>query len=137
MSRLQRMRIKQKKQEKIWLFKKIVLPLHSLNNKVPWMSGLVNGLQNRLRRFESARHLKSKVNRKRVHTTLFFYITKILHKPHSFHQDIINQSTKKMCGLFSSSVFTGTTKINERTQKICFLEILCVSLCIILKTTCP
>ncbi len=25
---------------------------------VPWMSGLVNGLQNRLRRFESARHLK-------------------------------------------------------------------------------
>ncbi len=26
---------------------------------VPWMSGLVNGLQNRLRRFESARHLKS------------------------------------------------------------------------------
>ena len=26
---------------------------------VPWMSGLVNGLQNRLRRFESARHLAS------------------------------------------------------------------------------
>ncbi len=26
---------------------------------VPWMSGLVNGLQNRLRRFESARHLES------------------------------------------------------------------------------
>ena len=26
---------------------------------VPWMSGLVNGLQNRLRRFESARHLFS------------------------------------------------------------------------------
>ena len=25
---------------------------------VPWMSGLVNGLQNRLRRFESARDLK-------------------------------------------------------------------------------
>ena len=24
---------------------------------VPWMSGLVNGLQNRVRRFESARHL--------------------------------------------------------------------------------
>ncbi len=29
-------------------------------NKVPWMSGLVNGLQNRLRRFESARHLIAK-----------------------------------------------------------------------------
>ena len=27
--------------------------------KVPWMSGLVNGLQNRLRRFESARHLRN------------------------------------------------------------------------------
>ena len=24
---------------------------------VPWMSGLVNGLQNRLQQFESARHL--------------------------------------------------------------------------------
>ena len=27
------------------------------NNKVPWMSGLVSGLQNRVRRFESARDL--------------------------------------------------------------------------------
>ena len=27
---------------------------------VPWMSGLVYGLQNRLRRFESARHLAKK-----------------------------------------------------------------------------
>lgn len=137
MSRLQRMRIKQKKQEKIWLFKKIVLPLHSLNNKVPWMSGLVNGLQNRLRRFESARHLKSKVNRKRVHTTLFFYIIKYRTSHIASTRTLSTNPQKKMCGLFSSSVFTGTTKINERTQKICFLEILCVSLCIILKTTCP
>ena len=29
--------------------------------QVPWMSGLVNGLQNRLRRFESARHLRRKI----------------------------------------------------------------------------
>ena len=28
------------------------------NDKVPWMSGLVSGLQNRVRRFESARNLK-------------------------------------------------------------------------------
>ena len=28
------------------------------NNKVPWMSGLVSGLQNRVRRFESARNLQ-------------------------------------------------------------------------------
>ena len=27
------------------------------NDKVPWMSGLVSGLQNRVRRFESARNL--------------------------------------------------------------------------------
>ena len=34
------------------------------NNKVPWMSGLVSGLQNRARRFESARNLliTSKIN---------------------------------------------------------------------------
>ena len=36
-----------------------MLPLQSQNrNKVPWMSGLVSGLQNRVRRFESARNLK-------------------------------------------------------------------------------
>ncbi len=29
-------------------------------NKVPWMSGLVSGLQNRVRRFESARNLNVK-----------------------------------------------------------------------------
>ena len=34
------------------------------NNKVPWMSGLVSGLQNRVRRLESARNLliTSKIN---------------------------------------------------------------------------
>ena len=31
------------------------------NNKVPWMSGLVSGLQNRPRRFESARNLEEKL----------------------------------------------------------------------------
>ena len=29
------------------------------NDKVPWMSGLVSGLQNRVRRFESARNLQN------------------------------------------------------------------------------
>ena len=32
-------------------------------NKVPWMSGLVSGLQNRVRRFESARNLKAPIFR--------------------------------------------------------------------------
>ena len=31
--------------------------LHPQTEMVPWMSGLVNGLQNRLQQFESARHL--------------------------------------------------------------------------------
>ena len=43
-------------------FTKNVLPLSSLKDMpfqpVPWMSGLVSGLQNRVRRFESARYLK-------------------------------------------------------------------------------
>ena len=40
---------------------------------VPWMSGLVNGLQNRLRRFESARHLIK--SEKMNFFSLFFYAT--------------------------------------------------------------
>ena len=48
------------------------------NNKVPWMSGLVSGLQNRVRRFESARNLliTSKINMQRrcvKMRTFFFY----------------------------------------------------------------
>ena len=39
-------------------FTKNVLPLSPLMQPVPWMSGLVSGLQNRVRRFESARYLK-------------------------------------------------------------------------------
>ena len=42
-------------------FELFVLPLlPQLKGTVPWMSGLVNGLQNRPRRFESARNLKRK-----------------------------------------------------------------------------
>ena len=64
-----------KKLQKIWPVQIKVLPLHPHSRNgalthgqppmlrraetVPWMSGLVNGLQNRLRRFESARHLRS------------------------------------------------------------------------------
>ena len=55
--------VARKNQKNIWSNKKIVVPLHPQTEKryklVPWMSGLVNGLQNRLRRFESARHLHS------------------------------------------------------------------------------
>ena len=43
------------------LFQKKTFPLHTqlraIRNPVPWMSGLVSGLQNRVRRFESARNL--------------------------------------------------------------------------------
>ena len=57
--------VARKNRKNIWPNKKIVVPLHPQTEKryklVPWMSGLVNGLQNRLRRFESARHLHSNV----------------------------------------------------------------------------
>ena len=44
----------------------------SKTNPVPWMSGLVSGLQNHVRRFESARNLEKqkKVSEK---DTFFFY----------------------------------------------------------------
>ncbi len=53
-------RQKRKKTQIIWQNKTELLPLHALYAKllVPWMSGLVTGLQNRAQRFESARHLR-------------------------------------------------------------------------------
>ena len=45
---------------KYCVVKKIVVPLPTQNEMVPWMSGLVNGLQNRPRRFDSARDLHTK-----------------------------------------------------------------------------
>ena len=41
--------------------------------KVPWMSGLVNGLQNRLRRFESARHLAKRKLKEMISLSFFYY----------------------------------------------------------------
>jgi hypothetical protein len=43
------------------------------NDKVPWMSGLVSGLQNRVRRFESARNLQKQERRCVKMRTFFFY----------------------------------------------------------------
>ena len=54
---------------------KFVLPLQpQTRNKVPWMSGLVSGLQNRVRRFESARNLNGKtlITDKQVVSVLLF-----------------------------------------------------------------
>ena len=47
-----------KKQRKSLQVQKKVVPLQRKNKTVPWMSGLVSGLQNQPRRFESARHLQ-------------------------------------------------------------------------------
>ena len=47
-----------KKQEKVCRFKKKLYLCSAKNKTVPWMSGLVSGLQNQPRRFESARHLQ-------------------------------------------------------------------------------
>ena len=46
------------------------------NDKVPWMSGLVSGLQNRVRRFESARNLQKQERRCVKMRTFFFLSTK-------------------------------------------------------------
>ena len=52
----------QKKSPKTLLIVQFTLPLHSLKQKRPylvrWMSGLVNGLQNRVHPFESGTHLQ-------------------------------------------------------------------------------
>ena len=56
------------------------------NDKVPWMSGLVSGLQNRVRRFESARNLKKTQHLSQnsdSHRSFF-----IPHKNHSFKSPI-------------------------------------------------
>ena len=42
---------------------------------VPWMSGLVNGLQNRLQQFESARHLQKRESQK---DSLFFVLVPLI-----------------------------------------------------------
>ena len=41
------------------------------NDKVPWMSGLVSGLQNRVRRFESARNLQQRKWIRNFHSNPF------------------------------------------------------------------
>ena len=51
---------------------------------VPWMSGLVNGLQNRLQQFESARHLsKAKRKLKKKFFSIFLYPRPSFHIPRS------------------------------------------------------
>ena len=51
------------------------------NDKVPWMSGLVSGLQNRVRRFESARNLqKRKWIRMKISGQRIFLVGKLSFK---------------------------------------------------------
>ena len=46
---------------------------------VPWMSGLVSGLQNRVRRFESARNLTNKSSNEAIHLRTYFFLQKSYH----------------------------------------------------------
>ena len=49
------------------------------NDKVPWMSGLVSGLQNRVRRFESARNLQKQERiRMKISNPFVFSATYVL-----------------------------------------------------------
>ena len=69
---------------------------------VPWMSGLVNGLQNRLRRFESARHLsKAKRKLKNYFFSLFLYPRPSFLVPHSSFLENYN-----FVSFLSSTLFT-------------------------------
>ena len=64
----------------VWLFEKNDIPLHS-QTKGTLAEWLGNGLQNRVRRFESARYLKQKSGQIQM-TVLFLYThqgTKPLH----------------------------------------------------------
>ena len=72
---------------------------------VPWMSGLVNGLQNRLQQFESARHLsKAKRRLKMKFFSLFYILTphSSLHTPHSS----LLENTYNFVSFLSSTLFT-------------------------------
>ena len=67
---------------------------------VPWMSGLVNGLQNRLQQFESARHLsKAKRKLKKKFFSLFLY-------PHSTFLIPHSSRTYNFVSFLSSTLFT-------------------------------
>ena len=67
---------------------------------VPWMSGLVNGLQNRLQQFESARHLsKAKRKLKKKFFSLFFISSSLV--PHSTLLETYN-----FVSFLSSTLFT-------------------------------
>ena len=63
----------QKKVIKIWRYKHILLPLHSHLSNGALSERLGTGLQNRLRRFDSATHLKSRKSSK-IYGIYFFII---------------------------------------------------------------
>ena len=78
---------------------------------VPWMSGLVNGLQNRLQQFESARHLsKAKRKLKKKFFSLFYILVShsTLLIPHSSfhipHSTLLE--TYNFVSFLSSTLFT-------------------------------
>ena len=60
----------------LWKNQKNSLIFALANRKmVPWMSGLVSGLQNRVRRFESARNLKKSSERSELFSYTKFSTT--------------------------------------------------------------
>ena len=80
-------RIIRKKQEKIWWNKIKAVPLHSLiRNDVATLQGVLterlgNGLQNRVERFDSARHLE--IIKRMCHsfmTHLFLFFIFLIHR---------------------------------------------------------
>ncbi len=78
-----------KKQRKSLQVQKKVVPLQRKNKMVPWMSGLVSGLQNQPRRFESARHLQ----KKKVFTFFFCFISVVVSSS-SLHRQFAPKRTE-------------------------------------------
>ena len=80
-------RIIRKKQEKIWWNKIKAVPLHSLiRNDVATLQGVLterlgNGLQNRVERFDSARHLFRKKGNSFIWISFFFVYIPLTSEP--------------------------------------------------------
>ena len=78
---------------------------------VPWMSGLVNGLQNRLQQFESARHLhRGKLLLELPSVSLAF--------PHQPSSAGVSKRQKKAKNLLSSSFFLTFASTNVSSTKV-------------------
>ena len=77
---------------------------------VPWMSGLVNGLQNRLRRFESARHLPTAGSSQQRASRCFFLRLAVLNRGRLVALFDVCLSSCQFFQTFAFKMFTHTPR---------------------------